>query len=134
LSHGPADLDFGPTKRYFQLMPDTLRRIVTVLLALTFVVGAVPHGMRAADAGVKMIMTDTSDMPMSGMCKGCDADQKAMNSAACSAFCGTFVALPLIGTAFELDSAEPFRAFAGPPVAGHNAPPDPHPPKSSVLI
>ncbi len=66
-------------------MPQTLRRIMTVLLALTFVVGLVPYGIRAADAGVKMSMTAAGDMPMSGKCDGCSDNQKAMTSAACSA-------------------------------------------------
>ena len=126
-------LAFGPIKRYFQLMPDTFRRILTVLLALTFVVGLVPHGMRAADAGVKMVMTAASDMPMSGKCDGCGDDQKAMTSAACSAYCGGVVALPLIGTVFELASGELFGGFAAPPLAGHTIPPDPYPPRPAVL-
>jgi hypothetical protein len=114
-------------------MPETFRRIMTLLLALTFVVGLVPYGVRAADAGVKMVMTAASDMPMSGKCDGCGDDQKAMTSAACSAFCASFVALPLIGTVFEPASAEPFRGFAGPAAAGHTVPPDPYPPRSAVL-
>lgn len=106
---------------------------MTILLALTFVVGLVPHGLRAADADVKMVMTAGSDMPMSGKCDGCGDDQKAMTSAACSAYCGSFVALPLIGAVFELASAEVFTGFTGPPAAGHTIPPDPYPPRSAVL-
>ncbi len=113
-------------------MPEKLRRVMTVLLALTFVVGLVPHGMRAADAGVKMVMT-AGDMPMSGKCDGCGDDQKAMTSAACSAFCGSVVALPSIGTVFEPASAEAFVGFAGLPAAGLTVPPDPYPPRPAVL-
>ena len=40
-------LAFDPIKRYFAVMSETLRRVATVLLALTFVVGLVPHGVRA---------------------------------------------------------------------------------------
>jgi hypothetical protein len=114
-------------------MPEKLRRIMTILLALTFVVGLVPYGLRAADAGVKMVMATASDMPVSGRCDGCGDDQKAMTSAACSAYCGSFVALPLIGTAFEPVLAEVFTGFAGAPPAGHAVPPDPYPPRPAVL-
>lgn len=114
-------------------MPESFRRIMTLLLALTFVVGLVPHGMRAADAGMNMAMAAAGDMPMSSKCDGCGDDQKAMTSAACSAFCGSFVALPLIGTVFELASAETFVGFAGPPSAGHTVPPNPYPPRPAVL-
>ncbi len=133
MPHRPVGLAVGPIKRYFQLMPDTFRRLMTVLLALTFVVGLVPHGMRSADAGVKMIMTAAGDMPMSGKCDGCGDDQKAMTSAACSAYCGGFLAVPLAGVIFELASAETFEGFAGPPADGHAVPPDPYPPRPTVL-
>jgi hypothetical protein len=114
-------------------MPEKLRRIMTVVLAVTFVVGLMPQGVRAADTDVKMIMMAASDMPMSGKCDGCGDDQKAMTSAACSAFCGSFVALPSIEPVFEPTSAEPLRAFAGPPAAGRTIPPDPYPPRPAVL-
>jgi hypothetical protein len=126
-------LAFDPIKRYFLLMAETFRRVATVLLALTFVVGLVPHGMRAADAGVKMVMAATVDMPMPGKCDGCGDGQKAMTSAACSAFCGSFVALPSIGAVFEPASAEAFEGIAGPPPAGLTVPPDPYPPRPAVL-
>jgi hypothetical protein len=114
-------------------MPKWLLRIVTVLLALTLVAGVVPHGLRAADAGVKMVTAVATDMPMSGKCDGCGDDQKAMTSAACSAYCGGVAALPLVATAFELTSAKVFAGFSGPPLAGHTIPPDPYPPRPAVL-
>lgn len=114
-------------------MPETFRRVVTVLLALTFVVGLVPHGSRTADASVKMTMAAASDMPMSDKCDGCGDDQKAMTSAACAAYCGSLVALPLTGILFELASDELFGGVAGTPLAGHTIPPDPYPPRPAVL-
>jgi hypothetical protein len=128
--HGLA---FDPIKRYFALMSETLRRVATALLALTFVVGLMSHGIRAADAGVTMAMAAASDMPMSGKCDGCGDNQKTMTSAACSAFCGSFVALPSIGTVVELASAEAFEGVAVPPIAGLTVPPDPHPPRHAAL-
>jgi hypothetical protein len=114
-------------------MSETFRRVATVLLALTFVVGLVPHGIRAADAGVKMAIAAGSDMPMSGQCDGCGDAQKAMTAAACSAYCGGFVALPSIGAVVELASAEAFEGVAVPPIAGLTVPPDPYPPRPAVL-
>jgi hypothetical protein len=114
-------------------MSETFRRVVTVLLALTFVVSLVPRGARAADVGAQMVMVAADDMPMSGTCDGCGDDQKAMTSAACVAFCASFVALPSIETTFELPSVEAFEGFAGTPLAGHTVPPDPYPPRPAVL-
>jgi hypothetical protein len=78
-------------------------------------------------------MTAASDMPMSGKCDGCGDDQKAMTSAACSAFCASFAALPSIEAMFERPSVEAFDGFAGPPLTGHTIPPDPFPPRPAVL-
>ncbi len=124
-------LAFCRVDRYFGCMK--IRRIMALLLALTFIVGLVPHGSRGADADAKMVMAATGDMPMSGKCDGCGDDQKAMTSAACSAYCSGFVALPLIETVFEPPSAEAVGDFAGPTPAGHTIPPDPYPPRPAVL-
>jgi hypothetical protein len=118
-------------------MPERFRRIVAVMLVLTFAVGLVPSGVRAADAGVKMIMAAASEMPTSGKCdgccNGCGDDQQAMTSGACSASCGDFVALPSMAIAVEAVPAETIWHFAGPVRAGHPVPPDPYPPKPAVL-
>ncbi|WP_143035472.1 hypothetical protein [Bradyrhizobium sp. Rc2d] len=104
-----------------------------LLLALTFIVGLVPHGIRAAHADVSMVMAAATDMPMKGKCHGCGDDQKAMTAAACSAYCASFVALPVLGPLFELTSVQITRDFSGPTLAGHTIPPDPYPPRSAVL-
>ncbi len=114
-------------------MSEKVRRVMTLLLAITFIVGLAPHGLRAADADVKMVMAAATDMPMSGECDGCGDDQKAMTAAACSAYCGSFAALPLIGTLFEPSSAETVGDLPGPTSAGHTIPPDPYPPRPAIL-
>jgi len=126
-------LDFGLGDRYFDDMSEKIRRVMTLLLALTFIVGLVSHGLRAAETDVTMVMAAATDMPMSGKCDGCGDDQKAMTSAACSAHCATFAALPLIGTLFEPSSVETVRDFAGRTPAGHAIPPDPYPPRHAIL-
>src|SRR5687767_4930270 len=114
-------------------MLERLRRVAAVLLALTFVVGQMPYGLRAADVSVQMVMTAAGDVPMSGKCDGCGDHQKTMAAAACSAFCAGFVALPSIEMVLELPSAETFDGFAGSLLTGHTIPPDPYPPRPAVL-
>ncbi|RXG91099.1 hypothetical protein EAS62_25600 [Bradyrhizobium zhanjiangense] len=114
-------------------MSEKLGRVMRLLLALTFIVGLVPHGIRAAHADVSMVMAAATDMPMKGKCHGCGDDQKAMTAAACSAFCGSFVALPVFGPLFELSSVETARDCFSPILAGHTIPPDPYPPRPAVL-
>jgi hypothetical protein len=135
--HAGDPLAFAAVDRYFEFMPERFRRIVAVVLALTFVVGLVPSGVRAADAGVKMVLAAATEMPTSGKCdgccNGCGDDHQAMTSGACSASCGNFVALPSMAIAFEAAPGETTWHLAGPSRAGHTVPPDPYPPKPAVL-
>lgn len=126
-------LAFGPTDRYFERMSQTLRRTMTLLLALTFVMGLIPHVALSSDADSKMVMAAATDMPMSGKCDGCRDDQNGIASAACSVHCGSSVVLPVMGTVFEAVPIETSGHFAGPNLTGYTAPPNPYPPKPSIL-
>jgi hypothetical protein len=114
-------------------MSEKVRRIVTVLLALTLAAGLVTQGARAADIGAKMAVTAAMDMPMSGKCDGCRDDQKGMAAAACSLHCSNIAALPLLETVPDPVPAEIVGSISGPTPPGHAAPPDPYPPKPAVL-
>lgn len=107
--------------------------MMRLLLALTFIVALVPYGIRAAGSDVKLVRVAAAGMPMSGKCNGCDTDQKAMTPAACSASCGSFVALPLAGPILEPASVEAVRDLAEPFPVGRAIPPDPYPPTSAIL-
>jgi hypothetical protein len=133
----PAPLAFGPIDSYLDSMSERFRRVVAVMLAVTFVVGLVPRGVRAADAGVKMAMVAATDMPTTGKCdgccNGCGDDQQAMASGACSAYCSDFVALPAMAIAVAVAPVETSWHAVGLIRAGHTIPPDPHPPKPVIL-
>jgi hypothetical protein len=106
----PGTLALGQSDLYVNSMPERFRRVIAVMLALTFAVGLVPSGVRAADAGVKMAMVAATDMPTSGKCdgccNGCGDDQQAMISGACSAYCNDFVALPALNIGIDTAPAE----------------------------
>lgn len=126
-------LAFGSVGCYFTSMSGKIGRVMRLALALTFIVSLVPHGIRAANADVKMVMAAATDMPMKGKCNSCVHDQKVMTAAACSGYCGSFVALPVIGPLVELSSVETARDFSGPTLAERTIPPDPYPPRPAVL-
>jgi len=104
-----------------------------MLLALVVAIGLVAHGVRAADSGIKMAASMAIDMPMPGKCDDCGDNQKAMAAGACSAYCGTMVALPLFGSIFDVRPAETLRHLAEPNPTGHSTRPDPYPPRPAVL-
>lgn len=108
-----------------------VHRFVALLLALTLVVTGAVQGVAAADMTVKMAAA-TADMPMpNGDCGGCSGDDPGM-LAACSAACGISAVLPLVATV-------PGAITVAPPavlvisVSGLHRPPDPYPPRSTLL-
>lgn len=114
-------------------MSEKVRRISALFLALALAVGLVTHGVQASAIGAKMAVAAASDMPMPGKCDGCGDVQKAMAAAACAAYCGAVIALPVAEAAFAAVPAETLGYIVGPNPAGHTVPPDPYPPRPAVL-
>lgn len=124
------------------MFSERTRRLLAWPLALVLAVGLVVHPFYAFDAGAKagsgamdmsMAMGMSADMPMPNKCDGCAGDEKAMMPAACAAFCGSMIALPVAPVVIEpiaIATLQPAREAA---MSGHTAPPDPYPPKPVVL-
>ncbi|MGH6679807.1 MAG: hypothetical protein ACREDL_12965 [Bradyrhizobium sp.] len=97
------------------------------MLALTVMLGLMPHDLRAASAHAGMLTAASVSAPMSGKCQGCGDHHRAMTPAACPACCGCFVALPTIATPFEPRLAEQVGHPVCLALAGYTSPPDPYP-------
>ncbi len=70
---------------------------------------------------------------MSGKCSGCAGDEKGMAATPCSACCGTIVACPLVQVVLYAVPAETLDPVAGPDSVGQTDPPDPYPPKQTIV-
>ena len=107
-----------------------------LLLALTFAVGTAAHGVQmpgVSGVGTKMSAVAGTPAPMSGRCDGCADDQKGAAPAACIAFCGSFVAVPVTAVAFHAVPTKIVQ-YASPERAnGRTEPPEPHPPRPAIL-
>lgn len=116
-----------------------IRRISTVLAALVLAAGLVTHGFDGTDMIVKSTAIAASDaamsgnMPMPGKCNGCAGDEKGLAPTACSAFCGAVIASPLVEAVLYNVLAETLKPTAGPDAISHTDPPDPHPPRPTIL-
>jgi len=113
------------------------RRILVVCLALVLSVGLAAHfsvvdfDAKASAVTAAMSSDRPADMPMQGKCDGCGGHQKA--PAACAAFCASLFALPTPSVALEVFPAKTEIPFTGWFATGFAEPPDPHPPRTSIL-
>lgn len=115
-----------------------IRRMLASLMALFMAIGLATHGV-GGPMVVKSTMAMASHMPSSGSepmqdkCNGCAGDERGVVPTACSAFCSAVATLP---AAYVDPYAAPIEILvptAGPDVIGWTHPPDPHPPKSTIL-
>src|SRR6266704_2378373 len=120
------DLEFGPDFRYLRTMlRERIRRIATVVLTLALTLGLVTHSVGRPDFTMKSAMAAAaSDMPLSGSCDGCGADDQRGMPAACAAYCGGVVALPVTAILLDVIAVDILRPAAGRDATGHVAPPD----------
>jgi hypothetical protein len=118
---------------------EKIRRISAVLMALVLAIGLTMHGVGGPDMIVKSNMTVASDMPMSsnmpmqGKCNGCAGDEKGVAPTACFAFCAAMVASPSVAAVLYAVPAETLSPMTGPGAISHADPPDPYPPRPTVL-
>lgn len=115
-------------------------------MALALAVGLVLHAFDGTGVFAKSVMV-ASDIPMShdmavskdmpgagtvpGKCNGCAGDEKGL-AAACSAFCGA-MAMPSASVTVYSVLVERLTPTTTPDLIGRSDPPDPYPPRPTVL-
>jgi uncharacterized membrane protein len=108
-----------------------LARMVAIVLSLALVAGAVLHAAQATSMAMEMSVAAHSDGTMPG-CDGCPGG--ADGGMACAKACVTPAAavlptgLPVVGTPVKTFEAAHVQALVG-----HLRPPDPYPPRTTVL-
>ncbi len=111
---------------------ETARQLLVLVLSVALATGLVVRTVQAAQMDVAAA-SRTADMPMHGMCDGCAGNEKAMPTAACAAsFCSMAILAPVTAV-FAPVLAGVLEPVAESTVTGHAFPPDPYPPRSSVL-
>jgi hypothetical protein len=130
------------------MLPRWLRRVVHFALALTLAVGLAAQGARAAGMGGKadnrvhamvadMSMAAAGSMPMYNKCDACKngscKGDGCMSSGGCSAYCSNFAALRVFDAIVELTISDSAAHLPLPFQLGWDPPPDPYPPRSTIL-
>jgi len=116
------------------------RRILALVLSVALAVGLATHGIGKQDMGMKSAIAAAIDMPMppashtpKGKCDGFGDGQKGMASPACDAYCGGTVALPVVALVVELIAVGVLGPSDDQAPTSHAPPPDPYPPRPTIL-
>ena len=115
-------------------MLDTVRRIAAILLTLALALGPGMSGAFASPENGKAAVMMSSDMHSSGKCNDCDGGKAGMPGATCTISCsGIMVFPPGTMAAVPLPKAATVDFVAASHMTGRNIPPDPYPPRSTIL-
>lgn len=112
-----------------------LRRWFGLCAILALSLGLVAHSVAAAQMDAKMMTAAAAGemSPSSGGCDGCGGGDGGMPAIGCFALCGGTVAvLPIVAPlkTVAVEQPSPVAVRSDP---GRVGPPDPYPPRSSVL-
>lgn len=110
---------------------NAVRRLFAILLSLTL--GPAVNDVHASSMGTKMAMICLSGAHAQGNCYDCPASKSGLPLGACSACC---IGVPAVSPEVAAIDSLPTEAqgYLTPSLlADHHIPPDPYPPRSTVL-
>jgi len=135
-----------------------IRRLLSFVLALVLTAGLVGYGVGGPNGVVQSVaasangkamsaemmaisneaampadMAISKGTPMRGKCNGCAGDDKGIASGACSALCGTVIPSLAVVPVLYAVPVELLNPMSEARVVGHSYPPDPHPPRTTIL-
>lgn len=110
----------------------TVRCLLAVLLLLVFGGGTGLATAETGDMAVPAIET-SADQTMPGSCDHCGGDEKAMTTAACSAFGTCAQGVITSDNGFVARSESVLYSYGAERISGFQGAPDPFPPKSDIL-
>ena len=118
-------------------MSASVHRITALLLALALTIAMGTQGLRAAHMThradeMRAAMVNDVTMPAPSSIGDCAGKGKRV-SLDCSAVSCGLVALPVIVAVLPLPAATSLSPYVGTAVVGHRDPPEPYPPRTTIL-
>src|SRR5712692_1697901 len=129
-------LAFCLANRYHtSMVPDLVRRISMVLVALALAFGPGGNGVYASSMGAKMAMAASSDAYSPSKCGDCGATKAGMLAGACSvAYCSGLTAFSFAASGiFDWPPADTLPFGDTRHLTGRADAPDPYPPRPTIL-
>ena len=109
---------------------DVVRPLLAVVLTLSLTLGPAVNGVQASSMGAKMAMISLSD---GGNCNDCPESKSGLPLGACSVCCTGVAAVSADVAAIDFLPGETQGYLTSSPLTDRHIPPDPHPPRSTVL-
>jgi hypothetical protein len=128
-------LAFHVTNRYFyEMLFDMVRRISAILLTLSLAFGPGALSVHASSMGAKMAAVASSATHSPSKCDDCGAAKAGMSGGTCAVNCSGLTAFFSADEALfdwlPVNTRKPYGARHG---NGHTAPPEPYPPRPTIL-
>jgi hypothetical protein len=112
---------------------NAVRRLLVMLLALSLTLGPAMNAVHASSMGTKMAIISLGDMHHEGSCKDCPGSKAGLAPGECTACCIGVPGVSPSVVAIEVLPAETQRYLTPKSLTDHRIPPDPHPPRPTVL-
>ena len=123
----------GPTAIFGVMLLGLTRRIFAALVSVALMLGPAGYSAQAASMSAKAVMAMSSDMHSPAKCDDCGGNKAGVPAGACALNCSGIVAVSPGAAAFVSVPDETHGAVFAPIMIGLDTPPDPYPPRSTVL-
>lgn len=112
---------------------NAVRRLLAILLTLSLTLGPAVSGVHASSMGAKMAVISLGDAHHQGHCKDCPGSKNGSSPGDCSACCTGVPGVSVSATAIDVLPATTQRYLTPKYLADYRVPPDPYPPRLTVL-
>jgi hypothetical protein len=112
---------------------NVVRQLFAILLTLSLTLGPAMNAVHASSMGAKMVVTSLGDTHHQGNCKDCPGSNTGMAPGECTVCCIGVPGVCVPTAVIDVLSAETQRYVTPNLLADHRIPPDPYPPRPTVL-
>ncbi len=112
---------------------NAVRRLLVMLLTLSLTLGPAVNRVHATSMSMKLAVMSLGDAHHQGNCKDCPGSKNGLSPGECSACCTAVPGVSVPLAAIDILPAETQRHVTPKSLADHRMPPDPYPPRPTVL-
>jgi len=112
---------------------DAVRRLLVILLTLSLTLGPAVNRVHASSMSMKVAVISLGDAHHQGNCKDCPGSKNGLSPSECSACCTAVSGVSVPVAAIDIFPAETQRYLTPKSLADYRIPPDPYPPRPTVL-